>query len=87
MKDFDTFPMLLTHCPICRSGPKLNCSDMTKCPLALAKFKEVVLTPIEFAHLYKVQYTLPSVVTERPAPTLKQMKSAEVVSEDQFSLF
>ena len=87
MTGYNTLPMLETHCPICRSGPKLDCSDMTRCPLALARFKDVVLTPIEFAHLHKGKYSLPSVVTERPAPTLKQMKSAEVVSGDQFSLF
>ena len=87
MTGHDPLSMLTTHCPICHSGPKLDCSDMAKCPLALAKFRGVFLTPLEFAHLHKVEYVLPSVFAEQPDHSLKHPKLVDVAPADQFSLF
>lgn len=67
MNDFDALPMVKSHCPICMSGPKIDCSDMSQCPLALAKFKGEYLTPEEFARKHGVKLSSPAVETQQPA--------------------
>lgn len=43
----DVMPMLLTHCPLCKG--RINCTDMKRCPLALAKWKGEFISPEQFA--------------------------------------
>jgi hypothetical protein len=65
----DVLHMVETHCKICRSGPQIDCSNMELCPLALSRFKEVVISPYEFAKMHKVKYVLPTIVPQQPPPT------------------
>lgn len=64
----DVLHMVESHCKICRSGPKIDCSDMTQCPLALAKFKGVIIPLYEFARMHGAEYILPAVVPQQPVP-------------------
>lgn len=63
---YDTLHMVGTHCPICMNGPKIDCSDMQRCPLALAKFKGEILTPEEFASLHGIKHSPLAVETQPP---------------------
>ena len=42
----DIMGMLSTHCPACKG---IDCSDMNRCPLALAKWKGEFISPGQFA--------------------------------------
>jgi len=53
-EEFNALPMISTHCPICRRGPLIDCSDMERCPLVLAKYRGVFITPGDFAAMYGV---------------------------------
>jgi hypothetical protein len=65
--DFDVLPMIPVYCPICRSGPKIDCSDMNRCPLALAKFKGEILSPEDFASKHGARPTSYTVEHQPPA--------------------
>jgi hypothetical protein len=67
MSDFNALPMILSHCPICRTGPKLNYSDVKHCPLFLAKFKGEIVSPEDFARKYRVVRTSPKVEPKQTA--------------------
>lgn len=56
-REFDALPMIATHCPICRSGPKLDCSDMKRCPLILAKFRGEFISAEDFARQHGVAFS------------------------------
>ena len=43
----DIFEMVGTHCAVCKNT--ISCGDMGKCPLALAKWRGVYISPEEFA--------------------------------------
>lgn len=42
--------MVTTHCPICKG--RIDCSDMKRCPLALAKWKGEIISPEHFAESF-----------------------------------
>ena len=75
--EFDALPMVPVYCPICRQGPRIDCSDMGRCPLALAKFKGEILSPEEFSNIHGVVYTPPAAEPIAPAAD----------SSGQFTLF
>jgi len=62
MFEFNALPMIQTHCPICRKGPRFDCSDMEHCPLALAKFNGVFIKAEEFSKQYNVHFKEKGVV-------------------------
>ena len=45
----DVLPMVATYCPVCRQGPKIDCCDMKRCPLAIAKFTGEMISLDVFA--------------------------------------
>jgi len=83
MNEFDALPMLTTHCPICRSGPNIDCSDMIRCPLALAKFKGKYITHEEFAREYGVAYSKSTVVKQ----LTELQKPPDTAVKGQYTLF
>lgn len=76
MTDIDTLKMVPVYCPVCR-GSGIDCSDMKRCPLALAKFKGVIISPEEFARQNGTTYIPQAVEVELPPCD----------TEGQFSLF
>lgn len=65
--------MIATHCPICKG--RVNCTDMKRCPLALAKWKGEMISPEHFA----------SSLGDKPPMPAPQPPAANQAG--QFSLF